>query len=123
MSDLSHDFSDPTDSVCGQTPPVPVPANIPEIDCETAALLRAWMRPLFQQAGSWTALMSTLDKKGYGLVIDHGRLVLREVETQRRVCTVRVLGTSLRELAARLGRPMVRPDRNRPACGEFLPAG
>lgn len=92
----------------------------PEMDCETAMLFRAWMRPLFDGAGDWTTLVRVLRDKGYVLAIRDGRLVLTQGDTGRRFCSVRFVGTNLRELSQRLGRPCVRARSDRPASGDFL---
>ena len=95
------------------------PFDTPAIDCETAALLRAWLCPLLATADSWPGLVRTLDAKGYGLAIREGRLVLTRTDTGRRYCSARFLGTSLRELSARLGRPCVRARTDRAGAGEI----
>lgn len=110
-----------------QAPTIPSPQlpsgsqtpDAPGVDCETAMLFRAWLGPLFDQAASWSALMDTLRTKGYGLAIREGRLVLTDHASGARLCTVRFLGTSLRELAGRMGRPHVRALPGRPSCGEL----
>ncbi len=94
----------------------------PALDSETAALFRAWMRPLFEQATNWNALTETLRTKGFGLAIRDGRLVLTEYDSGARVCTARFLGTSLAEMSARIGRPRILARRDRDAAGEFVTA-
>lgn len=90
------------------------------LDCEMAALLRASLTPFFEKAQSWAGLSEDLKAHGYGLAIRDGRLVLVVLTCGKRICTVRYLGTGLRELSERLGRPSIRASRDRPAAGEFL---
>lgn len=95
----------------------PDPAGM---DSETAALFRARLCPLFDCAQSWGELAQTLETKGFGLAFRDGRLVLTDQANGKRVCSIRFLGTNLRALVARLGRPMVLARRDRPAAGELL---
>lgn len=81
--------------------------NAAGLDCETAALLRATIRPAFEQSASWTALMDTLGEKGYRLAFRDGRLCVVEGTTDTRICGLRFLGLTLRELVRKLGRPIV----------------
>ena len=89
-------------------------------DCETAALLRACLCPVFDGATSWKGLAERLGARGYGLAIRDGHLVVKDRASGRHVCSARDLGTSLRDLAQRLGRPMVLARRDRVAGGELL---
>lgn len=91
----------------------------PAIDSETAVLLRGWLRPLIDKSASWPALAAALDAHGYALAFRDGRLCLTNRTTGACVCTMRFLGTSLKDLVARLGRPAVRPVPGRPAAGEL----
>ncbi len=102
-----------------QTPVFSPPVS-ESYDCETAALVRACLCPLFDGATSWKVLAEGLATRGYGLAIRDGRLVVKEAASGRRICSVRYLGTNLRELSGRLGRPMVLARRDRAAAGEFL---
>ena len=95
----------------------------PPLDCETAALFRSVLCPVFDAAASWGDLIHRLAGKGYGLAIRDGRLVLLDMSTGARVCTARYLGTNLRELSARLGRPVIQARRDAPASGDFQNAG
>lgn len=97
-------------------------AGAPEtdMDCETAALYRAWMRPLFERASDWDMLVTGLREKGYALAIRDGRLFLTRSDTGQRFCSVRFLGTNMRDLAGRLGRPVIRARLDRAAAGEFV---
>lgn len=90
-----------------------------ELDCETAALLRATMRPLFDTAASWASLTDTLKDKGYRLAFRQGRLCITDRATGARICGVRFLGFEFRELVRRLGRPVVVP-RGNSADGDVL---
>lgn len=93
--------------------------DAPQIDTETTVLMRSWMRPVVEQASGWPALVEALSKRGYALAFRNGRLWLTRKATGDRVCTMRHLGTSMRDLAARLGRPAVRPIPGRPNWGEL----
>jgi len=92
----------------------------PQVDSETAALFRAVLRPLIAQSVSWSSLMDTLRHKGYGLAFRDGRLFLTTHETGKRVCSLRFLGMPLRDLVARLGRPVVRAIPGRRADGILM---
>ena len=94
--------------------------DFPAIDSETAALLRAVVRPLIVQAISWPGLLDALAAKGYGLAFRQGRLFLTSQATGRRVCSLRFLGTPLGDLVARLGRPSVRALPGARGDGELL---
>jgi hypothetical protein len=103
--------------------PVPSPApsiDAPAIDSESAALFRAWACPLLARAESWAGLAASFEARGYGLAIRDGRLVLIRRAGGECLCSLRFLGSSLRELAARLGRPMVRPLPGGGSSGELL---
>ena len=78
-----------------------------ELDCETAALLRAAIRPIFASAASWGNLTDILKDKGYRLVFRQGRLCITDRTTDTRVCGLRFLGLEFRDLVNRLGRPIV----------------
>ncbi len=92
----------------------------PEIalDCETASLLRGFLLPVFETATNWADLRRRLVSKGYDIAFRDGHMVLLNLETQQTLCTGTVLGTPLRSLAARLGRPTVIAHRDG-ASGEF----
>ena len=57
------------------------PNVVDEFDCETAALIRAVLCPLFDTATSWKALSDGLGARGYGLAIRDGRLVVHAHRT------------------------------------------
>ena len=78
-----------------------------ELDCESAALLRAAIRPLFSGAANWTSLSDILRDKGYHLAFRQGRLCLSDRITGERICGLRFLGFELRDLVGRMGRPIV----------------
>ena len=94
----------------------------PDMDSESAALFRAWLCPLLERAESWVDLSERLRAKGYGLAIRRGRLVLVRCDCGEPLCSLRFLGTSLRELAGRFGRPMVRALPGAQAAGELMTA-
>lgn len=82
--------------------------TIPDgIDCETAALLRARLIPVFDSAQDWSGLMSALELKGFHLMFRNGRLALADQMSGAVICTSRFLGYSLPDLANRLGRPHI----------------
>ncbi len=78
-----------------------------ELDCESAALLRAAIRPLFSSAASWSSLADILKDKGYHLAFRQGRLCITDRKTGDRICGLRFLGFELRDLVRRMGRPIV----------------
>ncbi|QFT64786.1 hypothetical protein SAMN05421853_101294 [Roseivivax halotolerans] len=78
------------------------------LDCETAALVRGFLGPIFARAQSWPELCSTLDARGYALEFRDGRLVVISRDFAGPLCTGRDLGHPLSELAARLGRPQLK---------------
>ncbi len=100
-------------------PDVPQIPDAPRLDCETAVLIRSWLRPLIDNATGWSALLEALSGKGYALTYGNGTLWLSEAGTGRRICTMRHLGSGLRDLASRLGRPALRPIRGRPTWAEL----
>ncbi len=99
--------------------PILVRNSSTELDCETAALLRATIRPVFDTAASWASLTDILKDKGYRLVFRQGRLCITDRETDQRVCGIRFLGFELRDLVRRLGRPIV-VARGNSADGDIL---
>ncbi|SMO66269.1 hypothetical protein [Ruegeria faecimaris] len=90
-----------------------------EIDCETAALLRAAIRPIFSGAASWSNLTDILKDKGYHLAFRQGRLCITDRMTGDRVCGIRFLGFEFKDLVNRLGRPIVVP-RGSGADGDLV---
>ncbi|PWE33633.1 hypothetical protein DDZ14_04830 [Maritimibacter sp. 55A14] len=79
-----------------------------DLDCETAALLRAHVLREFALADSWTSLADSLAAKGLRLGFRAGHMVLIHRGSEAVLCTGRFLGVPLTELAARLGRPVLR---------------
>ncbi len=92
-----------------------------ELDCETAALLRATILPVFSSAASWAGLTDILKDKGYRLVFRDGRMCITDHATGDRVCGLRFLGLELKDLVLRLGRPIV-VARGQQADGDVLTA-
>lgn len=78
------------------------------IDSETACLLRSFMVPAIDAALNWSDLNSALERKGFAVGFRDGRLIFKRLEDGQEVCTGRVLGTPLRDLVKKLGRPCVR---------------
>ena len=78
------------------------------MDSETACLLRSMMVPTIQAARDWADLTRALERKGFALSFRDGRLIFRRLEDDREVCTGGFLGTPLRDLVKKLGRPCVR---------------
>ncbi len=95
------------------------PIKTTELDCETAALLRAAMRPIFSGAASWSNLAEILKGKGYRLAFRSGRLCVTDRTTDARVCGLNFLGFEFRDLVRRLGRPIV-VARGNNADGDIL---
>lgn len=90
-----------------------------ELDCESAALLRAALRPVFASAASWGNLTDILKEKGYRLAFRDGRLCITDRMTDERVCGLRFLGLDFRDLVGRMGRPIV-VARGQQADGDVL---
>ncbi|WP_299944392.1 hypothetical protein [uncultured Ruegeria sp.] len=90
-----------------------------ELDCESAALLRATIRPIFTSAVSWAGLADILKDKGYRLAFRQGSLCLTDRTTDQRICGLRFLGFDLSELVRRFGRPIV-VARGSQADGDVL---
>ncbi|WP_424831133.1 hypothetical protein [Ruegeria sp.] len=90
-----------------------------ELDCESAALLRAALRPIFASAASWSNLADILKEKGYRLAFRKGRLCITDRITDERVCGLRFLGLEFRDLVRRMGRPIV-VARGSQADGDVL---
>ena len=90
-----------------------------ELDCESAALLRAAIRPLFGSAASWVGLADTLRDKGYHLAFRQGCLCISDHSTGECVCSLQFLGFELSDLIRRLGRPIV-VARGSEADGDIL---
>lgn len=78
------------------------------IDSETACLLRSFMVPAINSARDWGDLHKRLERKGFAIAFRDGRLVFKSIDNGREICTGSFLGTPLKALASRLGRPSVR---------------
>ncbi|SDC35669.1 hypothetical protein [Ruegeria marina] len=78
------------------------------IDCETAALIRAVILPLFEAARSWPELIDAMQKRGYGLAFREGTFCITEADTGARLCGLRFLGLTMEQLIERMGRPCVK---------------
>ncbi len=103
------------------TGPILTRSAATELDCESAALLRAAIRPVFTSAASWAGLADILRDKGYRLAFRQGRLCITDRTTDERVCGLRFLGFELAELVRRFGRPIV-VARGSEADGDILTA-
>lgn len=90
-----------------------------ELDCESAALLRATIQPAFTGAASWAGLSDILRHKGYKLRFQQGALCVTDRQTGERVCGLRFLGLDFAELVQRLGRPIVIARGNH--AGDLIP--
>ena len=78
------------------------------LDSETACLMRSYMVPAIDAAQDWTDLNETLGRKGLEIGFRDGRLVFKRLDTGEEVCTGRFLGTPLRDLVRKLGRPCIK---------------
>ena len=76
-------------------------------DSETVSLLRSFLCPILEQAKDWQNLRSTLTQRGYALAFREGHMVIVEADTNRVICTGQHIGTPLRSLVERFGRPIV----------------
>ena len=81
------------------------------LDCETGALLRQILVPLFCKAESWTELRASLRSRGFDLRFEGPRLILIEIAQGEKICSCRFLGHPLSVLSQRLGRIRVRPPQ------------
>jgi hypothetical protein len=90
------------------------------LDCETAALLRQVVAPVFASATSWQGLRRNLRAEGYDFVFDGGRLILVETLRGTKICSCRFLGHPLAGLVARFGKLRVRPPRAQSCFGQAV---
>lgn len=90
------------------------------LDCESAALLRASIRPLFEQSASWLGLMDRLRDRGYRLAFREGSLCITDRESESRICGLNFLGLNMRDLVDRMGRLTVLPRPGNRADGDIL---
>lgn len=82
------------------------------LDCETAALIRQVLLPIFDTAPDWQSLSRALNRKGYRVGFRQGRMVILDDATGSALCTGQDGGTPLRALAQRLGRPALKLHRD-----------
>ncbi|MCE8537288.1 hypothetical protein KBY27_07440 [Ruegeria pomeroyi] len=99
------------------TKTAPQPASF---DCETAALLRAVMLPLFHGAGTWAELIEAMQRRGYGLAFRGGAFCIVDRTSDTRLCGLRFLGLAMEDLVTRLGRPCVLARPGTLADGDLL---
>lgn len=90
-----------------RTPKLPRP-----LDSETRALLSGFLTPILETATSWKDLETRLMAKGFSIGFCTGRLVISNASTGEPLCTGQSLGVPLRDLSARLGRPVVKVDKD-----------
>lgn len=88
-------------------------------DVESAILLRCLVLPAFEHAASWNDLVAALDSIGFGLAIEKGHLTLTEADTGASICTGRFLGKPLVDMAAKLGKPVIRAHPSCDGSGSF----
>lgn len=77
------------------------------MNSEAAVALRSVVAPIFQGASDWRELQKKLAQKGFGLTFRKGHMVLTDIATGVAICTGKFLGTPLKEMSARLGRPQI----------------
>lgn len=85
----------------------PAEGLLAPLDCETLALLRRFLGPILVESHNWSEIAERLSAKGYGLAFREGHLVILN-EDGSPLCTGRALGTPLREISERIGRPCIR---------------
>jgi hypothetical protein len=85
-------------------------SQLPVMDSETACLMRSFLVPAIEAARNWADLRSALEEKGLTIGFRDGRLVFKRLETGEELCTGHSLGTPLRELSVKLGRPSIRAN-------------
>lgn len=90
----------------------PAPSLPRPLDSETRALLCGFLTPILETAKSWDELESRLADKGFLIGFCAGRLVISNTSTGEPLCTGQSLGVPLRDLSARLGRPLVMVDKD-----------
>ncbi len=83
------------------------PDGIDHLNSETAVALRSVVAPIFRTAEDWRDLQKKLAQKGFGLTFRKGHMVLTDIATGVAICTGKFLGTPLKEMSARLGRPQI----------------
>lgn len=90
------------------------------LDCETGALMRASLAPLFEAAESWDGLRSMLRARALDFEFEKGRLVLVAQDSRAKVCSCRFLGFPMASLAARFGKLRVRSHEAVAGFGTLL---
>ena len=80
------------------------------MDSETACLLRSFLLPAIETAMTWHDLAERLSAMGFEIAFRDGHLVFRRSDSGDELCTGGDLGTPLRHLAGRLGRPCILAD-------------
>jgi hypothetical protein len=76
-------------------------------DSETASWLRAFLCPILEQAKDWQNLRTALTQRGYKVAFRGGHMIIAYADTDRAICTGQHIGTPLRSLVARFGRPSI----------------
>ncbi|MGX9356283.1 hypothetical protein ACS3SW_14305 [Roseobacteraceae bacterium S113] len=90
------------------------------LDCETGALLRQVIAPLFAEADTWHGLRKDLTARGFDLRFEDGRLILIETVRGTKICSCRFLGHPLASLAQRLGKLRARPPHAGTGFGQLV---
>lgn len=90
------------------------------LDCETAALLRQVVTPIFENATSWSGLRGALRAAGYDFVFEGDRLILVTTQRGEKICSCRFLGHALPSLASRFGKLRARPPQARMRYGQAV---
>ncbi|WP_050927976.1 hypothetical protein [Aestuariivita boseongensis] len=82
------------------------------LDSETACLLRSFLVPAINAARDWHELTVKLHDMGYDLSFRDGRLIFKRANDGAEIGTGEFMGTPLRSLVDKLGRPSIRvsPD-------------
>jgi len=83
-------------------------ANQAALDSETACLVRSFLVPAIQAARDWHELTLKLNEMGYDLSFRDGRLIFTRADTGQEIGTGEFMGTPLRSLVGKLGRPSIR---------------
>lgn len=83
-------------------------ANRTALDSETACLLRSFLVPAIQAARDWQELATKLHTMGYDLSFRDGHLIFTRTEDGQEIGTGAFMGTPLRSLVGKLGRPCIR---------------
>ncbi|MGY9048756.1 hypothetical protein P775_03030 [Puniceibacterium antarcticum] len=81
------------------------------LDCETAALLRRFLLPIFEKAKVWEELRQDLLTKGYEIAFRDDLLVLCNLDTPQILRVGSLLSASLHSRIERLGRAQASAHR------------